>query len=236
MISSAVGTRQPGMWATWLSVGVVVGGLLLGGCSPERPTEVQMPTLAAYTAEGLANALRAAGGEAEVLGPGQDTLEGAKSHRLRLGTQELEVFELEAGLTLEQAAAALVDRADGKPRIWAADSMIVQYPGEDGATILLVSGLLGDPVPSVGGVTGGPYPPAVTAAIALVAREAEIPPERVAVSSYEAVAWSDTCLGWAAPDEQCQGPEVAGWRILLQAGGEEFEVHSDKIGERIRLR
>jgi hypothetical protein len=130
------------------------------------------------------------------------------------------------------------DTADelSSARIWSHDRLIVVYFGRDGGTILLLSGLLGDPLQKPALAEDEPYPPAVPAAIHALAEAKGEDPSLIQVLSYTFVVWSDGCLEYPHPDEDCTQALTSGWRILLQLGDQEIEIHSDEMGGKIRWR
>jgi len=121
-------------------------------------------------------------------------------------------------------------------RIWSHDRLVVVSFGRDGGTILLLSGLLGDPLQKPELTDDEPYPPAVPAAIHALAEAKGKDPSFIKVLSYTYVEWSDGCLEYPHPDEVCAQALIPGWRILLQLGDQEIEIHSDEIGAEIRWR
>jgi hypothetical protein len=121
-------------------------------------------------------------------------------------------------------------------RIWSYDRLIVVYFGRDGGTILLLSGLLGDPIQKPGLADDEPYPPAVPAAIQALAEANGEDPSFVKVLTYTFVEWSDGCLDYPHLNELCTQALTPGWRIVLQLGEREVEVHSDEMGGEIRWR
>jgi len=121
-------------------------------------------------------------------------------------------------------------------RIWSHDRLIVVYFGRDGGTILLLSGLLGDPIQKPGLANDEPYPPAVPAAIQALAEANDEDPSFVKVLTYTFVEWRDGCLEYPHPKELCTQALTPGWRIVLQLREREVEVHSDEMGGEIRWR
>ncbi len=121
-------------------------------------------------------------------------------------------------------------------RIWSHDRLIVVYFGRDGGTILLLSGLLGDPIQKPGLANDEPYPPAVPAAIQALAEANGEDPSFVKVLTYTFVEWRDGCLEYPHPKELCTQALTPGWRIVLQLREREVEVHSDEMGGEIRWR
>src|SRR5688572_10655920 len=82
--------------------------------------------------------------------------------------------------------------------------------------------------------SGGNRPEAVARARDFLAAELNIAAEEVIVVSFEFVEWPDSCLGAAAPDEMCAQVITPGYRVMLQAGGSQYELHTDETGTSIR--
>lgn len=123
-----------------------------------------------------------------------------------------------------------------RPNLWAVGRLIVVYEGTDGGTILLLSGLLGDPLTGAAAADGEPYPPAVTAAIGTLAHTLGLDPAGVEVVTFEEVEWPDACLGMPSTAEDCVQEITPGWRVVLRAGGSDYELHTDALGDRVRRR
>ena len=120
------------------------------------------------------------------------------------------------------------------PNIWATGQLIVAYPGVDGGTILLLSGLLGDPLTSEVPPLDEPYPPAVLAAIGAAAEATGALPQDVQVLSYESQEWPNSCLGLPALDEMCAEAIVPGWIVRLNVGGTQIVFRLDEVGAELR--
>lgn len=163
-----------------------------------------------------------------------------------VGAEPVQVFEFES-----QAARRAVSEtiaSDGlsvagrpvvwpdRPNIWAMGRLIVVYPGTDGGTILLLGGLLGDPLTYSAPGGDEPYPPAVTSAIRTLAAELAVDPVTVEVLAFEEVSWPDSCLGLPDPGEDCVEVITPGWRITLRLMGQTLDVRTDRIGDRVRHR
>lgn len=110
------------------------------------------------------------------------------------------------------------------------------YKGSDGGTILLFSGLLGDPLIAPEAGIDEPFPPAVVAAIYLVADDMGVDPTMIEVSTMNPVVWPDSCLMVQEPNEECLEVETPGWRVVLEIYGETIEVHTDEYGADVRWR
>lgn len=122
----------------------------------------------------------------------------------------------------------------GRPSIWTAGRLIVLYPGLEGGTVLLLSGLLGDPLTTEAPAQDEPYPPAVLAAIGVLAERSDTAPGNIDVVRYESVDWPNSCLGLPRPDEACAEAITPGWLIVLQAESQSYEFHSDELGQVLR--
>lgn len=154
---------------------------------------------------------------------------------------EIEVFEYqdEQGRSLISSALSagsedfLFDIA-GDETIWASGKIIVLYAGVDGGTILLLNGLLGDPLRYEALAIDEPFPPAVVATIRSLADQAQIDPSLIRVERYEQVDWPNACLGLPSPEEMCAQVIVPGWRVDLIAGENSYVLHTDESGEQIR--
>jgi len=67
-----------------------------------------------------------------------------------------------------------------------------------------------------------------------LARNLSISSSEVHFVSIEEVQWPDGCLGAALPDEVCTQMIVDGYRIILEADGQQYEFHTDYMGEAVR--
>jgi ribosomal protein L20A (L18A) len=74
---------------------------------------------------------------------------------------------------------------------------------------------------------------AVEAAIAALARETGLGADQIRVVSVEAVDWRDGCLEVHTPGVACTLAIVPGYRIILEAGGQEYEVRTDRSGSQV---
>lgn len=78
------------------------------------------------------------------------------------------------------------------------------------------------------------YPAAVLAARRSLGQSIGLPADQVEIVSYEEVEWPDACLGLARADERCAQAVTPGWRVILNAEGQQFEYHTDQRGKIIR--
>lgn len=75
---------------------------------------------------------------------------------------------------------------------------------------------------------------AIITAKALISAREGLPLDSLTVNAITAVDWRNSCLGCAGPDENCAMVITPGYRLLLQAGDAQYEVHTDATGERAR--
>lgn len=88
------------------------------------------------------------------------------------------------------------------------------YPNEDDSTPQLPIGMT----------------PAVSAAVTALSETLNLPPGQITVVSAEAVEWPDGCLGVQKPGVMCIQAIVPGYKIILEANGEQYEFHTDEDG------
>jgi hypothetical protein len=169
---------------------------------------------------------------------------GVQGQGLLVGSAPVQVYEYRS--VVERRSVSDTIRAGGylvsgkpvdwpaRPNIWATGQLIVVYPGVDGGTVLLLSGLLGDPLTLEAPAVDEPYPPAVLAAIGAAAAQTGVGPEQVQVLDYEPREWPDGCLGLPGPDEMCTEAVVTGWMVHLSLGGNPIVFRVDEFGAELR--
>jgi len=205
-----------------------------------------IPTTRAYeSTEDLLKALEEAGAEIVALDPDAPLLD-MTSRGILINGEQAEIYEFENIYDREQGVLQLQTILDEawtyvsgefqSMRIWSHERLVVVYFGRDGGTVLLLSGLLGDPLQKPALAEDEPYPPAVPAAIQALAGANGADPSTIEVLSYNFVEWSDGCLGYSHPGEICVQVMTPGWRILLRLGEQVIEIHSDEMGGEIRWR
>ncbi len=218
--------------------------LLTAACAPAlEPTAVFEPPRIESLGD-LQAALEEAGAEVADLGPIEFEAFGLPGRRWSVNEAEVWVFTFpdEAarrrvterlspdGLSLEGRPLVWPDR----PNLWGAGPLLVAYPGTDGGAILLLSGLLGDPLTKAPAPADEPFPPAVVAAIRRLAESLGMPPTEVQVLAFEPATWPDSCLGLPQEGEGCLEVETPGWRVTLHAGGETHVYRTDEVGTNLR--
>ena len=219
---------------------VVLLSLLLAACTAEtQPAGPEIETLA-----DLEGALTDAGvAVTPAANPSAPEL-GTVGQGLLVGNAPVQVYEY--GSIVERRLVSDTIRAGGylvggesvdwpaPPNIWVTGRLIVVYPGVDGGTVLLLSGLLGDPLTFEAPVIDEPYPPAVLVAIGAAAEATGALPQEVQVISYESRDWPDSCLGLAAAGEICAEAIVPGWIVRLNVGGTQVVFRLDDVGAELR--
>jgi len=214
--------------------------LLLAACTTEtQPAGPEIETLADFEGA-LANA-----GVAVTPAPNPSAPElGTVGQGLLVGNVPVQVYEYRS--IVERRLVSDTIRAGGflvsgepvdwpaPPNIWTAGRLIVVYPGVNGGTVLLLSGLLGDPLTFEAPVIDEPYPPAVLVAIGAAAEATGTLPQDVQVVSYESQEWPNSCLGLPGPDEMCAEAIVPGWIVRLNVGGTQVVFRVDEIGAELR--
>ncbi|GMR11229.1 MAG: hypothetical protein BMS9Abin28_2056 [Anaerolineae bacterium] len=217
--------------------------LLLAACGSEAQPGLPEPPKIETLAE-LQAALIEAGALVSAAPNASAPNLGVDSQRLLVGSAPVQVYEYRS--VVERRSVSDTIRAGGylvggepvdwpaRPNIWATGQLIVVYPGVDGGTVLLLSGLLGDSLTLAAPVVDEPYPPAVLAAIGAAAAQTGVGPEQVQVLDYQTREWPDGCLGLPAPDEMCTEAIVPGWIVSLSAGGDPVVFRVDESGAELR--
>jgi hypothetical protein len=75
--------------------------------------------------------------------------------------------------------------------------------------------------------------PAAAAALAHLVNELGLSPQDVTILSIEEVEWRDGSLGCPEPGMVYIQAIIPGYRILLEANGETYEVHTDEAGSTV---
>ena len=77
------------------------------------------------------------------------------------------------------------------------------------------------------------FTPAEQAAITALSRTLNVPPGQIEVMSTETVNWPDGCLGVQRIGVMCTQAVVPGFKIVLDADGKQYEVHTDEDGSSV---
>jgi hypothetical protein len=75
--------------------------------------------------------------------------------------------------------------------------------------------------------------PAQIAALTHLSVTLNLPADQIALISTEAVTWPDGCLGVHRPDVMCTQALVEGFKIVLEADGNEYELHTNETGSAV---
>jgi hypothetical protein len=78
-------------------------------------------------------------------------------------------------------------------------------------------------------------PGAVLSARQMIAQQLRIDPAAVTIASFEKMMWVDRCLGTVVAGEACAEDITPGYRVVLVAAGQYYEVHTDESGGTSRL-
>lgn len=78
-------------------------------------------------------------------------------------------------------------------------------------------------------------PPAALEVQQQLARQLAIDPQSVSVLSVEATNWPDSCLGAEQPGEMCAAVITPGFKITLDADGQDYVLHTNEDGSNYRV-
>lgn len=76
---------------------------------------------------------------------------------------------------------------------------------------------------------------ASAAAKAQLASDLGIDESEIEVISAEMTEFTDSCLGLGQANESCLQAITPGWLVMLSAGGQEYEAHTDATAEQVRI-
>lgn len=80
-----------------------------------------------------------------------------------------------------------------------------------------------------------PTSPAAQAAIEALSQQLGIDASKVTLVKEESVEWPDGCLGVRRPGIMCNMLVTPGYRVRLQAGGQQYEYHTNQNGDSVLL-
>ncbi len=213
--------------------------ILLSACQPRVEDGVA-------STQSLTAALRQAGATVEdsaIVAPAGFDARAARTFQVNQG--RVYVYEYAGADEAQAVAARLAPDGlslsgtplpwEGRVSAWRAGKILVVYPGTDGGLVLLLSGLLGDPLTAQPEGPEEPYPPAVAAALVAWAESQGLDPAGVEVIGYTAAEWLDGCLGLPTSGESCAPGAVRGWVVDLRAGELSGSAHTDELGLQVRL-
>ena len=217
---------------------------LLAACSG-LPGEQLPSSRPIQDAGDLLRALQEAGAEPGLTQGDLQAALGESGSVLRVDEAEIQVYEYPSQADREAVSERIGPDGlleggtliwQGHPNIWGTGRLIVAYVGTDGGVILLLSGLLGDPLTASGSAVDEPYPPAVLAAMQSLAQELGREPAELQVVTYREAEWPDGCLGLAAEGESCTQAVTPGWQVIVAVAQVEYEMRTDELGLLVRRR
>lgn len=182
--------------------------------------------------ETLAAALEQAGAEVEFGEEHDPSVVELPPRSMHVNSEQLWIYHSLEPLESSQVRRAFV----GEQFVWANEHLIVRYDSNDGGTILLMDGLLGEALIRPHAAGNEPYPPAVPAAIRMVAEDLGGQPAEMEVLTYKMEEWGDTCLELGESGDTCTEQTTPGWIIELRYEAFEIEVHTDLLGDIVRWR
>jgi len=78
-------------------------------------------------------------------------------------------------------------------------------------------------------------PPAQRAAMNALMEQLSLPADKIKLVSTEAVTWPNGCLGIVRMGVMCTQNEVPGFKIILEANGQQYEFHTNQDGSIVML-
>ncbi len=78
-------------------------------------------------------------------------------------------------------------------------------------------------------------PVAALNAAADLAQRLKIDVNTIVLVSAEEVEWSDACLGIQQPEVMCAQVITPGYKVILEANGQQYEYHTNASGSAVRL-
>jgi len=217
---------------------------LLAACTALPSEQLPSPRPIQDTGD-LLRALQEAGAEPALTQGDLQAALGGSGSVLRVDEAEVQVYEYPSEGDREAVSERLGPDGrleggalawPGHPNIWGTGRLIVAYVGTDGGVILLLSGLLGDPLTASGSALDEPYPPAVLAAMQALAQELSRAPAEMQVVTYLEAEWPDGCLGLGAEGESCTQVVTPGWQVIVAVDQVEYEMRTDQLGLLVRRR
>lgn len=192
----------------------------------------------------LIDTLRADGATVEPVGSVEQPFFSVAGQVIKVNDADVQVYEYADDAAREAESSRITPDGQpsptsivdwiAQPNFWARGRVIVLYVGPDADMIARLTKALGDPI-TQSAVDTRMYPDAVLAAINALAQLKGITADEITVVSVDAAEWSDSCLGVDTPGLVCLTVITPGYRILLSAGGEQFEFHTNAGGSAVRL-
>ncbi len=92
-----------------------------------------------------------------------------------------------------------------------------------------------DAAASDAGASDAGAPEAALKAITILAGHLTLAADAIELVDWEAVEWSDACLGIHTPGIMCAQVITPGYRITLSAGGQTYELHTNRNGSSVGI-
>lgn len=220
--------------------------LILTACAPgATPSPTATPTPEAFGLDTFVEALRASGANTQIAEEIEQPFFDAPGQVLVVNGMRVQVFEYPNQLAREEDSNRIAPdgRAIGgnipewtnQPHFWVRGRIIVLFIGTDQGTIRLLKDVLGEAI-TTHTIDRGPSPPlAATQAEIALSERLDLPREDILIADWEPVNWPDACLGLAQPDELCAQVISPGYRVTLEAQGQQYIAHTDQNGQQIRF-
>jgi len=68
-----------------------------------------------------------------------------------------------------------------------------------------------------------------------LAQRLNVDPDTIELVSVEHVDWPDACMGIETPGVMCAQVITPGYKVVLEAGGQQYEYHTNESGSVVRL-
>lgn len=87
------------------------------------------------------------------------------------------------------------------------------------------------------GVVPSPTPPPepVQDAVSTFSAETGTSMDAISIISFDQTEWPNACLGLAEEGEMCAQVITEGWQIMVNAGGQEYEIRADMQASIVRF-
>ena len=105
-------------------------------------------------------------------------------------------------------------------------------PAAPAATATLMPTMIPTPLPTATHIAVD-LTPAQKAAVASVAQSLGAASQDITIKSTESVTWPDGCMGVRTIGLLCTKNQVPGFRIVVSAGGKDYEVHTNQDGSAV---
>jgi hypothetical protein len=236
-------------WFKLIMIGIalLLVGVACEGVSLERQTTPIAPPATNGDLTGghaqFVDALRAEGATVEAVGQVNQPFFPVSGQAIRVNGAEVQVFEFNDEQSRRETESTLVVLRDavaqtmgapaGQVHFWSDGRLIVLYIGQDAVLLSQLNQVLGEPLAGPA-PNGEPLPLPVASGIQRVSEELAIAAENFRVIRFEQVDWSDGCLGLGRADEGCLMAITPGWRVIVEAQGQQYEIRTDMSGSQVR--